>query len=228
MVRYSYSKGKEDKIMSTNNFENSKNGIFVIEDYGVLPYADWLVEQDLEDDAESKADYEMYAERGDEDSLDMAIDDTIANIVAELEYKGYVIIQNTPYDYKVVGEHENIGLRVQGGYYADAQVIVTTQRDEQFMNANMEEEDITKDLYDFVDEQGFTEYTDDESEFEDDPEYRLNEVLHKVLWYDDTYEYVLDDMLDDDKAVIDVVSQYTTVIKKVGNFSNGEAVYKKA
>lgn len=214
--------------MSTNNFENSKNGIFVIEDYGVLPYADWLIEQDLEDNAENKTDYEVYAESGDEDSLDMAIDDTINNILAELENKGYEVIQNTPYDYKVVGEHENIGLRVQGGYYADAQVIVTTQRDEQFMNVNMEEEDITKDLYDFIDEQGFTEYTDDKVDFEDDPEYHLNEVLHNVLWYDDTYEHILDDMLPDDKVVIDIVSQYTTVIKKVGNFSNGEAVYEKA
>jgi len=214
--------------MSTNNFENAKNGIFVIEDYGVLPYADWLVEQDLEDNSENKAYYDMYAESSDEDSLDMAIDDTIYNIVVELENKGYEVIQNTPYDYKVVGEHENIGLRVQGGYYADAQVIITTQRDEQFINANMEEEDITKDLYDFVDEQGFTEYTDDKSEFEDDPEYHLNEVLHNVLWYDDTYEYVLDDMLPDDKVVIDIVSQYTTPLKKIGNFNNGEALYEKA
>lgn len=158
----------------------------------------------------------------------MAVEDTIGNIVADLESKGYEVIQVTPYDYKVVGEHENIGLRVQGGYYANAQVIITTQRDEQLINANMEEEDITKDLYDFVDEQGFTEYTDDELDFEDDPEYHLNEVLHNVLWYDDTYEHVLDDMLPDDKDVIDIVSQYTTAIKKIGNFSNGEAVYEKA
>jgi len=216
--------------MSTNNFENAKNGIFVIEDYGVLPYADWLVEQDLEDNSENKADYDTYAESSDEDSLDIAIDDTIANIVADLESKGYEVIQNTPYDYKAVGKNIDgqIGLRVQGGYYADAQVIVTTQRDEQFMNANMEDEDITKDLYDFVDGQGFTEYTDDKSDFEDDPEYHLNEVLHNVLWYDDTYEEVLDDMLDDDKVVIDIVSQYTTALKKIGNFSNGEALYEKA
>lgn len=216
--------------MSTNNFENAKNGIFVIEDYGVLPYADWLVEQGLEDNAENKEEYDMYAESGDVDSLDIAIDDTITNIVVELESEGYEVIQNTPYDYEVVGKGIDglIGLHVQSGYYADAQVIVTTQRDEQFMNANMEEEDITKDLYDFVDEQGFTEYTDDKSEFEDDPEYHLNEVLHNVLWYDDTYEHVLDDMLDDDKVLIDIVSQYTTALKNIGNFSNGEALYEKA
>lgn len=216
--------------MSTNNFENAKNGIFVIEDYGVLPYADWLVEQGLEDNAENKEEYDMYAESGDVDSLDIAIDDTITNIVVELESEGYEVIQNTPYDYEVVGKGIDglIGLHVQSGYYADAQVIVTTQRDEQFMNANMEEEDITKDLYDFVDEQGFTEYTDDKSEFEDDPEYHLNEVLHNVLWYDGTYEHVLDDMLDDDKVLIDIVSQYTTALKNIGNFSNGEALYEKA
>lgn len=216
--------------MSTNNFENAKNGIFVIEDYGVLPYADWLVEQGLEDNAENKEEYDMYAESSAVDSLDIAIDDTITNIVVELESEGYEVIQNTPYDYEVVGKGIDglIGLHVQSGYYADAQVIITTQRDEQFMNANMEEEDITKDLYDFVDEQGFTEYTDDKSEFEDDPEYHLNEVLHNVLWYDDTYEHVLDDMLDDDKVLIDIVSQYTTALKNIGNFSNGEALYEKA
>lgn len=215
--------------MSTNNFENAKNGIFVIEDYGVLPYADWLVEQGLEDNAENKEEYDMYAESGDVDSLDIAIDDTITNIVVELESEGYEVIQNTPYDYEVVGKGIDglIGLHVQSGYYADAQVIITTQRDEQFMNANMEEEDITKDLYDFVDEQGFTEYTDDKVEFEDDPEYHLNEVLHNVLWYNDTYEEVLDDMLPDDKVVIDIVSQYTTTLKKIGNFNNGEALYEK-
>lgn len=212
--------------MSTNNFEDSKNGIFVIEEYEPLPYEEWLSDMGYDDTEDTKDEYNLIVE--DEDSLDIAIDDTIGNIVADLESKGYKVIQTTPYDYKVVGEHENIGLRVQGGYYANAQVIVTTQRDEQFINANMEEEDITKDLYDFVDEQGFTEYTDDKADFEDDSEYHLNEVLHNVLWYDDTYEHVLDDMLPDDKAVIDIVSQYTTAIKKIGNFSNGEAVYEKA
>lgn len=212
--------------MSTNNFENAKNGIFVIEEYEPEPYEEWLDAMGYEDTEDSKDEYNLIAE--DEDRLDMAIDDTILNVVADLKSKGYEVVQNTSYDYKVVGEHENIGLRVQGGYYADAQVIITTQRDEQFMNANMEDEDITKDLYDFVDEQGFTEYTDDKSDFEDDPEYHLNEVLHNVLWYDDTYEHVLDDMLDDDKVVIDVVSQYTTPLKKIGNFSNGEALYEKA
>jgi len=215
--------------MSTNNFENAKNGIFVIEDYGVLPYADWLVEQDLEDNTENKEDYETYAESGDEDSLDMAIDDTINNVVAELESKGYEVIQNTPYDYKVVGEYENIGLRIQSGYYADAQVIITTQRDEQFMNANMSEEDIIPTLYDFTYIDGTTEMTEDKEDFENDKEYRLHEVLHNVIQTDyDEAEPVLDDMLPDDKVVIDIVSQYTTVIKKVGNFSNGEALYEKA
>ena len=42
------------------------------------------------------------------------------------------------------------------------------------------------------------------------------------------YVEVPDDMLEDDKVVIDVVAQYTTPLKKVGNFSNGEALYEKA
>lgn len=212
--------------MSTNNFENAKNGIFVIEEYEPLPYEEWLDDMGYEDNEDAKDEYNLIV--NDENNLDIAIDSTVDNIIYELKDKGYEIIQVTPYDYKVVGEYDNIGLRVQSGYYADAQVIVTTQRDEQLMNANMEDEDITKDLYEFVDEQGFTEYTDDKSDFEDDPEYRLNKVLHNVLWYDDTYEEVLDDMLDDDKVVIDVVSQYTTALKKIGNFSNGEALYEKA
>ena len=215
--------------MSTNNFENTKNGIFVIEPYELMSYEEWLdnMGYDLNNSDEQalKEEYEAYSESEDDD----IIDDTIMNIISDLEAKGYETIQVTPYNYRVVGKgiDGQIGVRFQSGYYSGAQVIVTTQRDEQFMNANMEEEDITKDLYDFVDEQGFTEYTDDKSDFEDNPEYRLNEVLHNVLWYDDTYEEVLDDMLPDDKVVIDVVSQYTTPIKKVGNFSNGEAVYEK-
>lgn len=212
--------------MSTNNFENAKNGIFVIEEYAPEPYEEWLDDMGYEDTEGSKYEYKLIAE--DEDRLDIAIDDTILNIVADLKSKGYEVVQNTSYDYKVEGRYKNIGLRVQGGYYANAQIIITTQHDEQLMDANMEEEDITKDLYEFVDEEGFTEYTDDKSEFEDDPDYRLDEVLHNVLWYDDDYEDVLDDMLDDDKVVIDVVSQYTTALKKIGNFSNGEALYEKA
>lgn len=212
--------------MSTNNFENAKNGIFVIEEYEPLPYEEWLDDMGYEDNEDAKDEYNLIV--NDENNLDIAIDSTVDNIIYELKDKGYEIIQVTSYDYKVVGEYDNIGLRVQSGYYANAQIIITTQHDEQLMNANMEEEDITKDLYDFVDEQGFTEYTDDKSEFEDDPEYHLNEVLHNVLWYDDDYEEVLDDMLDDDKVVIDIVSQYTTALKKVGNFSNGEALYEKA
>lgn len=212
--------------MSTNNFENAKNGIFVIEEYEPLPYEDWLLDMGYDDTEDTKDEYNLIVE--DDDNLDMAIDDTIANVVADLESKGFQVIQNTPYDYKITGEYDDIGLRVQSGYYANAQVIVTTQRDEQLINANMEEEDITEDLYEFVDKEGFTEYTDDKFDFEDDPEYHLNEVLHNVLWYDDTYEDVLDDMLDDDKVVIDVVSQYTTPLKKIGNFSNGEALYEKA
>lgn len=214
--------------MSTNNFENAKNGIFVIEKYEELPYTDWLAEEGLEDSTENKADYEAYIDSSNEDGLDMAIDDTIGSIISDLKAKGYEVVQNTPYDYKVEGRYKNIGLRVQGGYYSGAQVIITTQHDEQLMDANMEEEDITKDLYEFVDEEGFTEYTDDKSEFEDDPDYHLDEVLHNVLWYDNDYEDVIDDMLHDDKVVIDVVSQYTTPLKKIGNFSNGEALYEKA
>ena len=219
--------------MSTNNFENVKNGIFVIEPYEPMGYEEWLDDMGYsldegKNNPQLESDYESYSE--DDDGMDIALDDTTGNIISTLEAKGYETIQVTPYDYKVVGKgiDGQIGVRFQSGYYAGAQVIVTTQRDEQFMNANMEEEDITKDLYDFVDEEGFTEYTDDKSDFEDDSDYRLNEVLHNVLWYDDTYEEVLDDMLPDDKAIIDVVSQYTTLIKKVGNFSNGEAVYERA
>lgn len=219
--------------MSTNNFEDSKNGIFVIEEYEPLTYEEWLEGLDdgtMRDNPEAEHLYQEYAEDEYGENLTMAVDDTIGNIVADLEGKGYEVTREQPNEYKVTGKgmDGHIGLRPENGYYASAQVIVTTQRDEQFMNANMEEEDVTKDLYDFVDEQGFTEYTDDKSDFEDDPEYHLNEVLHNVLWYDDTYEHVLDDMLPDDKVVIDVVSQYTTPIKKVGNFSNGEAVYEKA
>lgn len=212
--------------MSTNNFENAKNGIFVIEEYEPEPYEEWLDAMGYEDTEDNKDEYNLIAK--DEDRLDIAIDDTIANILSDLKSKGFQVVQNTPYDYKITGEYDNIGLRVQGGYYAGAQVIVTTQRDEQLMSANMEEEDISKVLYEFVDEQGFTEYTDEKSDFENEPEYHLDEVLHNVLWYDDTYEDVLDDMLDDDKVVIDIVSQYTTPLKKVGNFSNGEALYEKA
>ena len=217
--------------MSTNNFENAKNGIFVIEEYESMSYEEWLEDMGYsldegKNNPQLESDYESYSE--DEDRLDMAIDDTILNIVVDLKSRGYEVIQNTPYDYKVEGRYKNIGLRVQSGYYANAQLIITTQRDEQFMNANMDEEDITKDLYEFVDEQGFTEYTDDKSEYEDDSDYHLSDVLHNVLWYDDDYEEVLDDMLPDDKAIIDVVSQYTTPLKKIGNFSNGEALYEKA
>ena len=219
--------------MSTNNFENAKNGIFVIEEYEPLSYEEWLEGLDdgtMRDNPEAEHLYQEYAEDEYGENLTMAVDDTIGNIVVDLESKGYEVTRLQPNEYKVTGKDIDgyIGLIIQSGYYADAQVIVTTQRDEQFINANMEEEDITKDLYDFVDEQGFTEYTDDKSEFEDDPEYHLNEVLHNVLWYNDTYEHVLDDMLPDDKVVIDIVSQYTTPLKKIGNFSNGEALYEKA
>lgn len=219
--------------MSTNNFENTKNGIFIIEEYEPLSYEEWLEGLDdgtMRDNPEAEHLYQEYAEDEYGENLTMAVDDTIGNIVVDLESKGYEVTRLQPNEYKVTGEDIDgyIGLIIQSGYYADAQVIITTQRDEQFMNANMEEEDITKDLYDFVDEQGFTEYTDDKSEFEDDPEYHLNEVLHNVLWYNDTYEHVLDDMLPDDKVVIDIVSQYTTPLKKIGNFSNGEALYEKA
>ena len=220
--------------MSTNNFQDSKNGIFVIEEYEPLTYEEWLEGLDdgtMRDNPEAEHLYQEYAEDEYGENLTMTVDDTIGNIVVDLQSKDYEVTQVTPYDYTVVGTDIDgqIGLRLENGYYASAQVIVTTQRDEQFMNANMEEEDVTKDLYDFVDEQGFTEYTDDKSDFEDNPEYRLNEVLHNVLWSGDTYyEDVLEDMLPDDKVVIDVVSQYTTPLKKVGNFSNGEALYEKA
>lgn len=217
--------------MSTNNFENAKNGIFVIEKYEELPYEEWLVEQGLEDNAENKEDYEAYVENGNEDGLDIAIDDTILNVVADLKSKGYKIIQNTPYDYKVIGKDIDgqIGLRVESGYYADAQVIITTQRDELLSETNSEDEDIVADVYDFVDEQGYSEYTEDKEDFEDDPEYHLNEILHnQVTDSFGNYVEVPDDMLPDDKVVIDIVSQYTTPLKKIGNFSNGEALYEKA
>lgn len=219
--------------MSTNNFEDSKNGIFVIEEYEPLTYEEWLEGLDdgtMRDNPEAEHLYQEYAEDEYGENLTMAVDDTIGNIVVDLESKGYGVTQVTPYDYKVTGNGmwEQIGLHLENGYYASAQVIVTTQRDEQFTNANVEEEDVTVNLYEFVDEQGYSEYTDDISDFNEDPDYRLSKVLYNVLWHDDTYEQVLDDMLPDDKVVLDVVSQYTTPLKKIGNFSNGEALYEKA
>ena len=57
----------------------------------------------------------------------------------------------TPTKDNIVGR---IGISVQNGYYASAQVIVTTQRDELLEETNSEEEDIVANVYDFVDEQG--------------------------------------------------------------------------
>lgn len=220
--------------MSTNNFENAKNGIFVIEPYEPMSYEEWLEDmgyslEEGKNNSQLESDYESYSE--DDDTIDMSVDDTIGNIISDLEAKGYETIQVTNYDYKVVGKgiDGQIGLRVRGGYYSGAQVIVTTQRDEQFMNANMSEEDIIPTLYDFTYIDGTTEMTEDKEDFENDKEYRLHEVLHNVIQTDyDEAEPVLSDMLPDDKAIIDIVSQYTTPIKKVGGFSNGEALYEKA
>lgn len=220
--------------MSTNNFENAKNGIFVIEEYAPLSYEEWLEGEDdgtLISNPEAKALYTEYAEDEYGENLTMAVDDTIGNIVSDLEGKGYKVTQVTPYDYKVMGKSIDgrIGISVQNGYYASAQVIVTTQRDELLEETNSEEEDIVDNVYDFVDEQGYSEYTEDKEDFEDDPEYRLNEVLHnQVTDSFGNYVEVPKDMLEDDKVVIDVVAQYTTPIKKVGNFSNGGALYEKA
>lgn len=220
--------------MSTNNFENAKNGIFVIEEYAPLSYEEWLDGEDdgtLISNPEAKALYEEYTEDEYGENLTTAVDDTIENIVSDLMSKGYKVTQVTPYDYKVTGKSIDgrIGISVQNGYYASAQVIVTTQRDELLEETNSEEEDIVANVYDFVDEQGFSEYTEDKEDFEDDPEYRLNEVLHnQVTDSFGNYVEVPKDMLEDDKVVIDVVAQYTTPLKKVGNFSNGEALYEKA
>lgn len=220
--------------MSTNNFENAKNGIFVIEEYAPLSYEEWLDGEDdgtLINNPEAKALYEEYTEDEYGENLTMAVDDTIENIVSDLMGKGYEVTQVSTYDYKVTGKSIDgrIGISVQNGYYASAQVIVTTQRDELLEETNSEEEDIVANVYDFVDEQGFSEYTEDKEDFEDDPEYRLNEVLHnQVTDSFGNYVEVPDDMLEDDKIVIDVVAQYTTPLKKVGNFSNGEALYEKA
>jgi len=220
--------------MSTNNFENAKNGIFVIEEYAPLSYEEWLEGEDdgtLINNPEAKALYAEYAEDEYGENLTMAIDDTIGNIVADLESKGYEVTREQPNEYKVTGKGMDgqIGLRLENGYYASAQVIVTTQRDELLSETNSEEEDIVANVYDFVDEQGYSEYTEDREDFEDDPGYRLNEVLHnRVTDSFGNYVEVPDDILEDDKVVIDVVSQYTTPIKKIGGFSNGEALYEKA
>ena len=220
--------------MSTNNFENAKNGIFVIEEYEPLSYEEWLEGEDdgtLISNPEAESLYEEYTEDEYGENLTMAIDDTVGNIVLDLERKGYEVTREQPNEYKVTGKgmEGQIGIYIQNGYYAQAQVIVTTQRDELLEETNSEEEDIVANVYDFVDEQGFGEYTEDKEDFEDDPEYRLNEVLHnQVTDSFGNYVGVPDDMLEDDKIVIDVVSQYTTPLKKVGNFSNGEALYEKA
>ena len=222
--------------MSTNNFENAKNGIFVIEPYEPMSYEEWLEDMGYsldegKNNPQLESDYESYSE--DDDTIDMAVDDTIGNIISDLEAKGYETTELPrlqPNEYKVTGKGINgqIGLRIEGGYYSGAQIIVTTQRDEQLMNANMSEEDIIPTLYDFTYIDGTTEMTEDKEDFENDKEYRLHEVLHNVIQTDyDEAEPVLSDVLPDDKAIIGIVSQYTTPIKKVGGFSNGEALYEK-
>lgn len=213
--------------MSTNNFENAKNGIFVIEEYEPLPYEEWLSDMGYEDTEDSKDEYKLMAE--DEDNLDIAIDNTLSNIKYDLMDKGLDVKVVSPYELVVSGEAGDIRLRVKSGYYANAQIIITTQRDELLEETNSEEGDIVANVYDFVDEQGYSEYTEDEEDFEDDPEYHLNEVLHnQVTDSFGNYVEVPEDMLDDDKVVIDVVSQYTTALRKLANFSNGEALYEKA
>lgn len=213
--------------MSTNNFENAKNGIFMIEEYEPLPYEEWLSDMGYEDTEDKKDEYNLIAE--DEDNLDIAIDNTMSNIIYGLKDKGYPVKVVSPYEFVVSGEEGDIRLRVKSGYYANAQIIITTQRDELLAETNSEEGDIIANVYDFVDEQGYSEYTEDEEDFEDDPEYHLNEVLHnQVTDRFGNYVEVPDDMLEDDKAVIAIVSEYTTPLKRVANFSNGEALYEKA
>lgn len=162
--------------MSTNNFFNHENGIFI------LPEHEWeeIEEMLLEEHEPEEVTDQLISSEIDFQNESL-YECWLDNFAYELEEKGYGYKMINPYMCKVYNKQDKLlaELEVHGGYYSGAQVIVET-----------------------------------------DP-------VNLLDGYYSTQSELLEQYTPNHKRLLKLVSQYTTPLVKVGQFSNGEAVYEK-
>lgn len=176
--------------MSTNNFYNHENGIYVLQDcteqealellMDINPdHAGAFSEEEISEEIRFQNDdiYNCFIECFG-DYLEWKSKGTYS-IVSDKKHNGYAGTVYNKQD-KVVAY-----LRLEGGYYSGAQVIVETDID------------------------------------------TLASVGALDDYYDTNYD-LLNDYTPNHKRLLKYLASYTTPIVRIGNFSNGEAIYELA
>lgn len=176
--------------MSTNNFYNHENGIYVLQDCTEQEALESLMDMNPDHTgafSEEEINEEIYYQNDN-------------NYEYFIEGFGYYLEQQSKGTYSIVPDKKHNGyagtvynkqdkvvayLRLEGGYYSGAQVIVETDID------------------------------------------TLASVGALDDYYDTNYD-LLNDYTPNHKRLLKYLASYTTPIVKIGNFSNGEAVYELA
>lgn len=172
--------------MSTNNFYNHKNGIYLVPEYTYEDIKEMLLDNDYSEeeitDELIQSEHDFYSEMTCEEFLQDG-----CHLNYWLEEKGYKTIQDERNRYKAKvfnkGGKLLAELRLESGYYTGCQVIVETDID--------------------VIEPWVNDYEMTKAEINN-----MYSPHHKRL--------------------LKAIAEYTTPLIKVGQFSNGEAIYKYA
>lgn len=183
--------------MSTNNFVNHENGIFVVPETSFEQMKEWMLEDEFFESVgeDGLTDEDVYEQLQFEQEID-AEEFLEYQLGYQLEKKGFnVTYTSNPFkEFMQVyrGEKMLAEIHLQPGYYSGAQVIVETDPETILP--------FCEDYY--LDERG--------GRIADEP---LVSKLRK-------------DYTPNNKRMFKVIRECTTPITKVGQFSNGEAVYE--
>lgn len=175
--------------MSTNNFINHENGIYVLEQRTEQELKEGLLESGYQEN-EITEEF-LQEERNFCEEMDCReLFSKGCGLNYWLEEKGYQVEQdkNNEFKARVFSKQGKVvaDLILESGYYSGVQVIVET-----------------------------------------DP-YKLFEMREDGYYYGYTMAEVREEYTPNHKRLLKAIAQYTIALEKVGQFSNGEAVYEYA
>lgn len=214
--------------MATGNFYPSIHGIFA---YAMNDDIRNILGYD-EDEELTEGDYSLGSELCDEDVMQQ--------LESTLTSKGYSVDLSNLHQNAEITIDNLVTLRVEGGYYEGAQIILDTTENEAIAESEYLdlEDDYYQKVYVYEDEDGNEQYTDTPDELELKAS-DITDILYNVAWVGDTDEepvelsplvYTNADGLKYTKLdhdVINALKEATTAYQVAWQASNGETAYTK-
>lgn len=183
-------------IMSTNNFVNHENGIFVVPETSFEQMKEWMLEDEFFESVreDGLTDEDVYEQLQFEQEID-AEEFLEQQLGYQLEQKGFNVTYTGTIQERMQvcrGDKMLAEIHLSSGYYSGIQVIVETDPEA---------------ILPFYED---TYYNDRTKDYQDEP---VKSKLYEMY-------------TPNNKRMFKVIRECTTPITKVGQFSNGEAVYE--